>query len=71
MEGKIKKSNDNPEEKYEVESVKRWKNEFRKELTNYLDLPDDYNNTLVRYLIHAKELEQTSIDYFAVNRILY
>ena len=71
LEGKIKKSNDNPEEKYEVESVKRWKNEFRKELTNYLDLPDDYNNTLVRYLIHAKELEQTSIDYFAVNRILY
>lgn len=71
IENTIKKNADDSEGKYEVASVKKWKSRFRKELTKYLDLPDNFNNTIVKYLIHAQEMEQTSIDYFAVRKILY
>ncbi len=71
IENTIKKNVDEADEKYDAASVRRWKSRFRQELTKYLDLPDDYNNTLVKYLIHAQEMEQTNIDYFAVKKILY
>ena len=52
-------------------SVVKWKSRFRSELTKYVDLPDNFNNTILKYLIHAQELEQNGIDYFEVKRILY
>lgn len=67
----IKKSTEESKEKYDVVSVKQWKARLREELNKYLDLPDNFNNTLVKYLIHALEMEQTNIDYFAVKKILY
>lgn len=66
----IEKS-DAENEIYKKTSVKKWKKCFRNELTKYVDLPDDYNNTILKYLIHAKEIDQNEIDYFAVRRILY
>lgn len=66
----IEKS-DAENEIYKKTSVKKWKKCFRNELTKYVDLPDDYNNTILKYLIYAKELDQNKIDYFAVRRILY
>ncbi len=71
IENTVKKNEEGADEKYEAASVRRWKARFRQELTKYLELPDDYNNTLVKYLIHTQEMEQTSIDYFAVKKILY
>ena len=71
IESTIKKAPEESEQKYEEASVKRWKSKFREELAKYLDLPDNFNNTIVKYLIHAQEMEQTSIDYFAVKKILY
>lgn len=67
----IQESSEGAEEKYEASSVKKWKTRFKAELQKYLDLPDNFNDTLVKYLIHAQEMEQTSIDYFAIRKILY
>lgn len=67
----LKENKDNEAEKYDAASVRRWKKRFREELTKYIELPDDYNNTIVKYLIHAQEMEQTSVDYFSVRKILY
>ena len=53
----IKKSTEESKEKYDVVSVKQWKARLREELN--------------KYLIHAQEMEQTNIDYFAVKKILY
>lgn len=70
IETTIKKSKVE-DEKYDNSSVVKWKSRFRSELTKYVDLPDNYNNTILKYLIHAQELEQNGIDYFEVKRILY
>lgn len=70
IETTIKKS-EVEDEKYDKSSVVKWKSRFRSELTKYVDLPDNYNNTILKYLIHAQELEQNGIDYFEVKRILY
>ena len=56
---------------YDGMSVNRWKNEFRRELNQYLDLPENYNNTIVKYLLHAQETEKNHIDYVEVNKLLY
>lgn len=71
IESTIKKSKDENEAKYDAVSVKRWKSRFRQELTKYVDLPDNFNNTIVKYLLHARETEQSSVDYFEVKKILY
>ena len=71
VQSTIKKSKDEGEDKYDAASVRKWKAQFREELRKYVDLPDNYNNTIVKYLIHAQEMEQSSIDYFEVKRILY
>ena len=70
IETTIKKS-EVEDEKYDKSSVVKWKSRFRSELTKYVDLPDNFNNTILKYLIHAQELEQNGIDYFEVKRILY
>ena len=56
---------------YDGMSVNRWKNEFRRELNQYLELPENYNNTIVKYLLHAQETEKNHIDYVEVNKLLY
>lgn len=71
VQSTIKKSKIDGEEKYDATSVRKWKAQFREELRKYVDLPDNYNNTIVKYLIHAQEMEQSSIDYFEVKKILY
>lgn len=70
IETTIKKS-EVEDEKYDKSSVVKWKSRFRSELTKYVDLPDNFNNTILKYLIHAQELKQNGIDYFEVKRILY
>ena len=70
IETTIKKS-EVEDEKYDKSSVVKWKSRFRSELTKYVDLPDNFNNTILKYLIHAQELEQNGIDYFEVKRIIY
>ena len=67
----IKKSKNEDNGKYEVKSLKVWKEQVREELRKYVDLPDNYNNTIVKYLIHAQEMEKNSIDYFEIRKILY
>lgn len=71
VQSTIKKSKNDGEEKYDVVSVRKWKAQVREELKKYVDLPDNYNNTIVKYLIHAQEMEQSSIDYFEIKKILY
>lgn len=58
-------------EKYDKKSVLEWKKVFRKELNNYVDLPKDYNNTIVKYLMHAQQLDKQGIDYLEIKNILY
>lgn len=71
LEPTIKNGDENAEYKYDVDSVQQWKEAFRRELTQYLDLPSNYNNTLVKYLLHAKELHGQGIDYFEIKKILF
>ena len=65
----IEKS-DAENEIYKKTSVKKWKKSFKNEIKKYIDLPDGYSNTILKYLIYTKELNQKEIDYFAVRQIL-
>lgn len=67
----IKSADADSDDKYIRSSVLKWKTLFREELAKYIDLPSDYNNTIVKYLIHAQELEQSNVDYFEIKKILY
>ncbi|MCR5608347.1 MAG: ATP-binding protein [Lachnospiraceae bacterium] len=71
MEGIIKKAETTSDTKYEPVTVETWKKKFREELKKYVDLPDNFNNTLVKYLLHVKEKEQGNIDYIEVYKMLY
>lgn len=71
LEKEIKKTKDDSEFKYEKNSVVKWKRRYVEELHNYLDMPDNYISTIVKYLLHAKETEQSSVDYYEINRILF
>ena len=66
---KVKLGDD--KEIYEEDSVRRWKHTFRKELKKYVDLPDDFNNTILRYLIYVQEVEEKTVNYIEVRKILY
>lgn len=59
--------------KYDAKNVSNWKNQMRKALTTYLDLPGNFNNTLVEYLLHAKLTEKKveRVDYAEINKLLY
>ena len=57
--------------KYDKSSVFKWKKCYIEELKKYMDMPDNYISTIVKYLLHAKETEQNRIDYYEVNRILF
>ena len=57
-------------EKYKKTSIEKWKKSFKNEIKKYIDLPDGYSNTILKYLIYTKELNQKEIDYFAVRQIL-
>ncbi len=70
LEPVIKKSSDE-EKAYDEKSVGKWKKEFRKELSKYIDLPDNFNNTIIQYLLHAQEMERTTVNYVEINKILY
>lgn len=72
IENEIKTSKEvNAEFKYDTDSVKKWKQRFISELKKYLDMPDNFTSTVVKYLLHAKETEQSKIDYYEVNKILF
>lgn len=72
LESTIKKVKDEDDkEKYDEKSVRRWKRAFREELKKYVDLPDNFNNTIVRYLIHVQEAEQRAVNYIEVRKVLY
>ena len=70
LESTIKKSEEEGKV-YDEKSVTRWKSKFRSELKKYIDLPDNFNNTIVQYLLHAQEMEKSSVNYVEVNKILY
>ena len=70
LEGEIKKAKENEEFKYDKNSVLRWKKRYTSELKNYLEMPDDFISTITKYLLHAKETEQSMVDYYEINRIL-
>lgn len=70
LEKNIKKS-DEEDKVYDEKSIIRWKAKFRNGLKKYIDLPDSFNNTIVKYLLHAQEMEKSNINYVEVNKILY
>lgn len=71
IEGEIKTAKDGEEYKYDKNSVLRWKKRYQEELKKYLDMPDNFTSTIVKYLLHAKEVEQSKIDYYEINKILF
>lgn len=56
---------------YDSNSVLRWKAMFRRELSKFVELPDNFNNTIVKYLLHTQETNKGAVDYLAVTQILY
>lgn len=71
IEHEIKEAKEGSGFKYEKDSVERWKIRYQQELKKYLDMPDNYISTMIRYLLHAKETEQNRIDYYEINKILF
>lgn len=56
---------------YDINSVLRWKALFRRELNKFVELPENFNNTIVKYLLHTQETSKGAVDYLAVTQILY
>lgn len=56
--------------KYDVQSVKSWKRKFEKIILRYLELPDDFRDTLIKYLLYMKEQKDSAVNYQEVRRIL-
>ncbi len=71
MEPMIKKADNDSEKKYVDSSLKKWKGEFKKELKKYINLPDEFNETIVKYLVHAQKIEAGAIDYAEIYHELY
>jgi len=71
IENEIELASEGDEFKYDKQSVHRWRRRYQEELKKYLDMPDNYISTLVKYLLHAKETEQNKVDYYEINRILF
>lgn len=71
MEPMIKKADKDSEKKYVDSSLKKWKGEFKKELKKYINLPDEFNETIVKYLVHAQKIEAGAIDYAEIYHELY
>lgn len=69
----LKNIGNSGEIKYDAKNVADWKVRMKKELNTYLELPSNFNNTLVEYLLHAKLQEQATskISYAEINKILY
>ncbi|MCR5322057.1 MAG: DUF87 domain-containing protein [Lachnospiraceae bacterium] len=67
----IKRSQNDSERIYDEDSVFEWKETLKTRLRNYVDLPDDFNNTIVKYLLHTQELNEGAVDYLEIHRILY
>lgn len=61
-------------EHYDRHSVRQWKDVVKKELTNYLTFAEGSENfyiAIIKYLLHAKEAEQSHIDWVEISRVLY
>lgn len=71
LESKIKKADKESDKKYTKKSLLDWKDEFRKELRKYINLPDEFNDTIVKYLLHAQKAEVGAIDYAEIYQELY
>lgn len=71
IENEIKESKNDDELKYDKKSLLKWKKRYVEELKKYLDMPDDYISTLTKYLLHAKETENSKIDYYEISKILF
>jgi len=69
----LKNIGNSGEIKYDTKNVTDWKARMKKELNTYLELPSNFNNTLVEYLLHAKLQEQVTgkVSYAEINKILY
>ena len=52
-------------------SAREWKQEFLQLLGGYCDLSEEVCNTFAQYLLYAKSLEETSVDYGELYDILY
>lgn len=65
LESKIKKNSET--EEYDIGE---WKASFRRELDKYVDLPPNYNNTIIPYIIHTQGTEEKKINYNEVERKL-
>ena len=69
-ENKIKKI-ENIQEDNQEQAIKTWRSEFLSEFNKYLLLPPAYSYTLFQYLLHAKEIEMTEVDYSSIYKKLY
>lgn len=56
---------------YDQDSVYTWETVFLKNLDQYIELPENYKYTLVRYLLFAQEMKEDKIDYSIIYRTLY
>ena len=70
-ENAIISSEGKAENKYDVDSIMEWHTAFKHELSRYLELPDAFRDSLIRYLLYAQESEHHSVDYGEVYRILF
>lgn len=61
-------------EHYDRNSVRQWKDTVKKELTNYLTFAEGSEKfyfAIIKYLLHAKEAEQSHIDCVEISRMLF
>lgn len=53
------------------ESAKRWKKAMQMYLGDYCELPEGIRGTLIRYLLYAKSVEKTAVNYNELYHVLY
>lgn len=62
------------QEHYDRDSVKRWKNTVKRDLTNYLTFKEGsekFYYAIIQYLLHAKDAEQTHLNCVEIAKILF
>ena len=68
---KTEKIPDSKKRRITERSAREWKKEFLQLLRGYCDLSEEICNTLIQYLLYAKSLEETSVNYGELYDILY
>lgn len=68
MEKKIRSEGGNA---YDDKNITAWKNELTEAMDKYIDMQPEFVDTLIKYLIYAKQIESETVDYIEVYKSLY